>query len=327
MAGSSAGTSHTVIVDEGASGQRLDVALLALLLPAVPDLSRTRLKALLEAGAVAGPDARPWRDAARKVQPGQTFTLTIPPPIDPLPRGEDLPLSIVYEDGDLLVIDKAPGMTVHPAPGNHEHTLVNALIGHCGDTLSGIGGVRRPGIVHRLDKGTSGLLVAAKTDAAHAGLSAQLASRTLSRVYLAAVWGRPIPAQGRIEQPIARSPADRKKMAVVANGKAAVTDYAVVRNLGLSGSLVRCQLHTGRTHQIRVHMMHIGHPLIGDPAYGRRLTASARKATPAAAAFPRQALHAAGIGFIHPRTGEAMRFEAAPPEDIAELLEALCAIS
>ena len=306
---------HHIIIDESQAGKRMDAALAASL----PELSRTRIQSLLEAGAISGP----YLNASRKVQMGEAFVIDIPPVVEAIPRGEDLPLTIVYEDSDMLVIDKAAGMTVHPAPGNMEHTLVNALISHCGDSLSGIGGVRRPGIVHRLDKETSGLMVAAKNDAAHAALSAQLADRSLSRLYLAAVWGRPAPAAGRIEQPLARSPRDHKKMAVVGGGKPSITDYSTVRNLGLTAALMSCKLHSGRTHQIRVHMAHIGHPVIGDPLYGKRLTASLRKAAPQAAAFPRQALHAAEIGFIHPRTGEAMRFASGLPTDMQKLLDSL----
>ncbi len=306
---------HTIVIDDAAAGQRLDRALHLLL----PELSRTRLKGLLEAGSVTL-DGTGWRDAARKVLAGQVFTVTVPEAHEATPRGEDLPLTILFEDDDMLVIDKAAGMTVHPAPGSPDHTLVNALIAHCGASLSGIGGVRRPGIVHRLDKNTSGLMVAAKNDLAHAALSAQLADRSLSRKYLAVVWGRPVPPTGSIDKPIARSSSDRKKMAVAASGRPSVTDYAVLHAIGLQASLVRCQLQTGRTHQIRVHMASIGHPLVGDPVYGRRMTGKLRKEAPALADFPRQALHAAEIGFIHPRSLEPMRFESEIPQDIATLI-------
>ncbi len=306
---------HTITIDDAASGQRLDLALTH----ALPDLSRTRLKALLDAGCITENGA-PIDDAAKKVRAGQVFTIDIPPAEDATPQAQDLPLTIVYEDDDLLVIDKAAGMTVHPAPGNPDSTLVNALIAHCGASLSGIGGVRRPGIVHRLDKNTSGLLVAAKNDFAHAGLSKQLSDRSLSRTYLAVVWGKPNPREGRIDMPIARSPRDRKKMAIVTTGKQAITDYTLLKPVGYEASLVRCKLQTGRTHQIRVHMMTIGNPLVGDPAYGRRLTPALRKSAPALAVFGRQALHAAEIGFIHPRTGLELQFSSELPQDIATLI-------
>ena len=205
-----------------------------------------------------------------RVKPGQTFDIVVPEPEAAEPEPQDIPLTIVYEDDDLLVIDKAAGMVVHPAAGNADGTLVNALLWHCGDRLSGIGGVRRPGIVHRLDKDTSGLMVVAKNDLAHGALAAQFADRSLSRTYQAVVFGVPSPTRGEIEGNIGRSSSDRKKMAVVSGGKPALTRYRVLQAFGTAASLVECVLATGRTHQIRVHMTHVGHPLVGDPVYGSR---------------------------------------------------------
>lgn len=308
----SASTTPSIVIDAALAGLRVDRALAM----ALPELSRTRIQALLDKGCILL-DAAPVAAASLKVVEGQVFTVIIPPAIEAVPQAEDIPLAIVYEDSDLLVIDKPAGLTVHPAPGNYRHTLVNALLAHCGDSLSGIGGVRRPGIVHRLDKLTSGLMVAAKNDRAHAALSRQLADRSLSRRYLAVVWGR-TPDEGRIDNPLGRSPADRKKMAVVPNGREAVTEFTFLKPVGLHASLIRCKLLTGRTHQIRVHMAAIGHPLVGDPVYGGR--AQRNRSAPALAAFPRQALHAAEIGFIHPATGNAMSFASQLPDDIAILL-------
>jgi 23S rRNA pseudouridine1911/1915/1917 synthase len=239
-----------------------------------------------------------------------------------------MPLAVRFEDPHLIVIDKPAGMVVHPAPGNPEGTLVNALLAHCGPSLAGIGGVRRPGIVHRLDKDTSGLLVAAKTDPVHRALSRDFAARRIERAYSAFVWGMPVPASGEIAGNIGRSPTNRKKMAVVAEtrGKPAVTRYRVERRFGADGiwraALVECRLLTGRTHQIRVHLAHNGHPLIGDPVYGGRTGRAAAQLGPAGAAavaFPRQALHARLLGFHHPATGEWLTFESPLPADMAEL--------
>jgi 23S rRNA pseudouridine1911/1915/1917 synthase len=237
-------------------------------------------------------------------------------------------LAIVYEDDDLIVVDKPAGMVVHPAPGNPDRTLVNALIAHCGASLSGIGGERRPGIVHRLDKDTSGLIVAAKNDLAHRALAADFAARRIERLYQAVVWGIPVPREGEIEGAIGRHPVNRKRMAVVKRGgKSALTRYRVIRALGPGASLVQCQLATGRTHQIRVHLAAAGYPLLGDPVYGRetaerrsRLSAAGRAAL---AGFHRQALHAGTLGFSHPRTGERLHFESALPADLHNLIKAL----
>ena len=309
-------TTHRLLIEPAQAGLRLDKALQLLL----PEFSRTRLQALIAAGAVTS-GGEPAGDGARKVQAGEAIEIVIPPAEEALPAAQALPLVIVYEDDDLLVIDKAAGMTVHPAPGSPDKTLVNALLAYCGATLSGIGGVKRPGIVHRLDKDTSGLLVVAKNDFTHVRLSRQLSDRSLTRVYLAVVWGRPRPAAGRIDRPVGRSPADRKKMAIVGNGRAAITDYKLLQPVGTAASLVECRLQTGRTHQIRVHMQTIGYPLVGDPVYGKRLTKTLREGHPALAAFPRQALHAAEISFIHPRLDDKLTFQSALPADLIALLD------
>ncbi len=269
-------------------------------------------------------------DVSQTVQPGATYQLHPPAPEPATPLGQDLPLTILYEDAYLLVLDKPAGLVVHPAPGNPDGTLVNALIAHCGESLTGIGGERRPGIVHRLDKDTSGVMVVAKTEIAHTRLSAAFAARDLEREYKAICWGVPSPASGAITGDIGRDPRDRKRMAVVTrNGKHALTNYRIIRHFGTAASLIACRLATGRTHQIRVHLAHIGHPLIGDPTYLRRRPAVAKTLTqPAldlALDFPRQALHAETLGFSHPITGEALRFSAPPPADFHALADALLA--
>ena len=313
---------HRVAAAE--TGERVDRCLAA----AFPELSRSRIKTLIEQGnlRIAGPAgsaAETLDDPSYRVKPGQLLELAVPPPEDAVPRGQAIELDIVYEDRDLIVIDKPAGMVVHPAPGNPENTLVNALIAHCGDSLSGIGGVKRPGIVHRIDKDTSGLVVAAKNDAAHKALSEAFAAHAIEREYRCFVWGLPSPKAGTIEGNIGRHGVDRKRMTIVkSGGKHAVTHYQVTKVFGLSAAELRCQLETGRTHQIRVHLAAIGHPLIGDSTYGR-ITPARRKALPAAAAFPRQALHAAVLGFAHPRTGKALRWESPLPPDLVALSSAL----
>jgi 23S rRNA pseudouridine1911/1915/1917 synthase len=314
---------HTEIIACGEdTGERVDRLLAARL----GQLSRSRVKALIEAGRVAA-DGVTITNPSFRVKPGQVFALDIPPPIDDRPEPQPMALKILYEDADLVVLDKPAGLVVHPAPGNPDSTLVNALLAHCGDTLQGIGGVRRPGIVHRIDKETSGLMVVAKTGQAHAALSAGFAERSIERAYWAAVWGTPNPREGEIRQPIGRSPTNRKKMAVVMSGKPAHTLYRTVRPLGRAASLVECRLKTGRTHQIRVHMTELGHPLIGDPVYGRSRPGRTKELTPEAAAallgFPRQALHAWLLGFAHPTTGKHLRFEIGFPADLAELMNVL----
>jgi 23S rRNA pseudouridine1911/1915/1917 synthase len=301
------------------AGQRLDRVLQRHL----PELSRTRCKQLILAGAVACEGAL-LRDPAQRVRTDQHFVITLPDPVDPVPAAQAMPLAICFEDEHLLVLDKPAGLVVHPAPGNPEGTLVNALLAHCGASLAGIGGVRRPGIVHRLDKDTSGLLVVAKTETAHRALSRDFAARRIERAYGAFVWGVPVPASGEISGNIGRSPSNRKKMAVVAatRGKPAVTRYRVERRFGDHAALIECRLLTGRTHQIRVHLAHGGHPLIGDPVYGARAgraVARLGRAGAAIIAFSRQALHARLLGFTHPATGEKLTFESALPADMEEL--------
>lgn len=300
-----------------AAGWRLDRALAA----AVPTLSRERLKALIGGGRVTGPAGAPVRDPAAKALAG-AYEVRIPAPVPAHNEAQDIAIDIVFEDDHLLVVDKPAGMVVHPAAGHADLTLVNALLHHCAGRLSGIGGVARPGIVHRIDKGTSGLLVVAKTDVAHERLAAQFARHSIERAYLALVAGRPNPAGGSVDAPLARSSANRQKMAVVEDGrgKRAVTHYQMLRPLAES-ALVECRLETGRTHQVRVHMTAIGHPLLGDPVYGR--TRPAHRELLKRLDFERQALHAAGLGFIHPATGESLSFKSAVPSDMQELLSAL----
>jgi 23S rRNA pseudouridine1911/1915/1917 synthase len=313
-----------VIAAEDAGG-RLDRALQRR----VPELSRSRLKQLMLEGRLADTAGRAVRDPAQRAAAGARLLLTLPAPVAAAPAPEALALAVRFEDAHLLVVDKPAGLVIHPAPGNPDGTLVNALLAHCGPSLAGIGGVRRPGIVHRLDKNTSGLLVAAKTEAAHHGLSQDFARHRIERAYLALVWGVPAPAAGEVSGNIGRSPTNRKKMAVVAaaRGKPAVTRYRLVRRYGQPeaavAALVECRLLTGRTHQVRVHLAHIGHPLIGDPVYGsrtRRRPGRADAAAGAIAAFPRQALHAARLGFTHPITDEWLVFDSAPPPDMRELI-------
>jgi 23S rRNA pseudouridine1911/1915/1917 synthase len=304
-----------VAVPPDRAGERLDRVLAA----ALGDLSRSRLKALIEGGRVSA-DGRTVMDPAERVKPGCVYQVIVPLPVpcDPVPQA--IALSIVYEDELLLVLDKPPGLVVHPAAGNPDGTLVNALLAHCAGRLSGIGGVVRPGIVHRLDKDTSGLMVVAKTDAAHAALSAQFADRSLSRDYLAVVRGVPHPAGGVIDAPIGRDPLHRKRMAVVARGgRSAVTRYRVLSASGGTAALVECRLETGRTHQIRVHLAARGHPVVGDALYGRAGAGAPR----AMRTFPRQALHAARLRFVHPAREETMLFERDPPADMRELIAEL----
>ncbi|MEA3034683.1 MAG: rRNA synthase [Sphingomonadales bacterium] len=306
----------TATIAADAAGQRLDRALAS----AVPTLSRERLKALIASGRVTGP-AGLVRDPATKALAG-AYEVTVPEPAPAHNEAQDIALDIVFEDDHLLVVDKPDGMVVHPAAGNLDGTLVNALLHHCAGRLSGIGGVARPGIVHRIDKGTSGLLVVAKTDRAHEGLAGQFARHSIDRRYIAVVSGLPSPLEGKVDAPLARSSANRQKMAIVegSRGKRAVTHYKVLRPLR-EAALVECRLETGRTHQVRVHMTSLGHPLLGDPVYGR--TKSAHRELLKRLHFERQALHAAELGFIHPVTGEALSFKSAVPSDMQELLSAL----
>ena len=319
----------SILVPSDQAGQRLDRVLASLL----PDLSRSRLETLIDQGAVTRGGAT-IKDANHRVKGGETYDIAVPEAVPPRPRGQDIPLIVVYEDKDLIVIDKPAGLVVHPAAGNLDGTLVNALIAHCGEELMGIGGELRPGIVHRLDKDTSGLLVAAKSERAMASLAKQFANHTIERAYHAVVWGSPRLGDGVIEGQIGRNPFDRKRMAVLrGGGKLARTRYRVIERFGPDArpfaSLIECRLETGRTHQIRVHLTHLGHPLIGDPAYGKARQAP-RPKTPAetlafaaAGNFSRQALHAYVLGFQHPTLHKTMRFESPWPSDFALLVEAL----
>jgi len=311
------------------AGERLD----RFLAQALPDLSRSRLQQLIAKGGITR-EGRTIGDANTRVKPGETYEIAVPTPAPASPLGQDIPLAIVYEDSDLIVIDKPAGLVVHPAAGNPDGTLVNALIAHCGPSLAGIGGEARPGIVHRLDKDTSGLLVAAKNDRAMRSLAKQFAAHATERAYNAIVWGGLRQGDGLVEGDIGRNPFDRKRMAVLrGRGKPARTRYRTIERFGdptrAFASLLECRLETGRTHQIRVHLTHIGHPLIGDPTYGRAhkpprpKTEIEARAFAAAADFPRQALHAWLLGFQHPTTHKVMKFEAPWPADFAALVEAL----
>ncbi len=322
--------SDTTLEAPAPESGRLD-KILAL---AFPEVSRQRFQALIAEGAVAV-EGKTVGEARHKVKQGQSLRVDLPEAAAAEPEPEAIPLRIVYEDKDVIVIDKPPGLVVHPGAGNETGTLVNALLAHCGASLSGIGGVKRPGIVHRLDKDTSGLLVVAKNDQAHHGLSEQFAAHgrdgRLERSYLAIVWGVPERRHGTIATGIDRSTANRQKMAVSrsAHAREAVTHYEVLETFGTPpvASLVRCNLETGRTHQIRVHMAHIGHPLLGDATYGAGHRTSARKlsdrARSALEALGRQSLHAATLGFEHPRTGKSVRYESPAPDDFSTLLTAL----
>ncbi|MGF1609434.1 MAG: RluA family pseudouridine synthase [Kiloniellales bacterium] len=319
-----AGRRVSFVAAAAEAGQRIDRVLAGRL----PALSRSRLKALIEEGCLKA-DGAALTQPSHKVRAGQSFAIFLPEARAPSPEAQPIPLTVIYEDADLIVIDKPPGMVVHPAPGNPDRTLVNALIAHCGASLTGVGGVRRPGIVHRLDKDTSGLMVAAKTEAAHQGLIAQFAGRSIERAYLCLVWGRPEPSSGEIVGNIGRDPRNRKKMDLLRHGgRAATTRYKTLKSFaGGAISLLECRLLTGRTHQIRVHLSAKGHPLVGDRLYGARAQRRARDLPPAAAAavaaFPRQALHARSLGFRHPTSGRSHRFEILLPNDISDLIYTL----
>ena len=306
-----------IALHAGHAGWRLDRALA----DALPTLSRERLKALINSGALEREGAA-FRDPSAKVKGGENFVLRVPDPTPAHNEPQDIPLEIVFEDDHLLVVDKPAGLVVHPAAGNREGTLVNALLHHCAGRLSGIGGVARPGIVHRIDKDTSGLLVIAKTDVAHEGLAKQFAAHSIERRYLAIVNGVPMVAEGSVDAPLARSSFDRKKIAIVQGnrGKRAVTHWKRLKPLR-QAALVECRLETGRTHQVRVHMASIGHPLLGDPVYGRGK--SVHRDLLNQLDFKRQALHAAHLGFIHPVTKGRLSFDSALPSDMQELFSAL----
>jgi 23S rRNA pseudouridine1911/1915/1917 synthase len=329
----SGGTSEMVTVGAEEAGERLD----RFLARRLPELSRSRLQALIRAGRVAR-DGVTVAGLGQRTKAGETYAVEMPAPEPAAPQAQAMPLAIVHEDADLIVVDKPAGLAVHPGPGHAAGTLVNALIAHCGASLSGIGGVRRPGIVHRLDKDTTGLLVVAKNDRAHRGLAEQFAAHgadgRLERRYLAIAWGTPERRRGAIDAALARSRANRTKIAVVseAAGRRAVTRYEVLATYPQGAakplaSLLRLTLETGRTHQVRVHLAHIGHPLLGDLTYGAGFKASARKlgeeAQAALAALGRQALHAAELTFMHPVTGKRLRFASSLPADMAQLAAAL----
>ncbi len=302
-------------IDEGSAGVRLDRALA----DAIPTLSRERIKALIGEGAVSSGGAV-VSDVSRKVRAGDAFAVSVPDATPATNAAQPIPLVVAYEDEHLIVVDKPAGLVVHPAAGNLDGTLVNALLHHCAGQLSGIGGVARPGIVHRIDKDTSGLMVAAKTDRAHESLARQFAAHTIDRRYRAIVGGLPHPADGTIDAPLARSATNRKKIAIVAGGKRAVTHYRTLEPLR-GAALVECRLETGRTHQIRVHFASIGHALLGDPAYGRPRGGLDR--TLRQLGFHRQALHAALLGFEHPATGVYLAWESTWPDDMQELFSHL----
>ncbi len=316
-------TLHSVTATREHEGMRLD----RFLAEAIADISRSRVKQFIEEGRVRRGDFV-VRQPAEAVRADVVYVLQPPVPVSATPAAQRIPFDILFEDDDLIVLDKPAGLVVHPAPGNEDGTLVNALLAHCGDTLPGIGGERRPGIVHRLDKDTSGVMVVAKTELALAALSIAFATRDLDRAYMALCWGLPNPAVGDIEGAIGRDPRDRKRMAVVERGgKLALTHYRMLGAAQGAVSLLECRLATGRTHQIRVHLATAGHPIVGDPVYLRRVPGAAKSLgladREALLDFPRQALHAARLGFAHPRTGARLSFETAPPDDMKTLLDRL----
>ncbi len=330
------GEVRRAVAPEGA-GERVDVWLAQLW----PDLSRSRVQGLIGAGKLSI-DGAPVTHAKDKPRAGATYALVLPPPEPAAPQPEVLPLNIVFEDAHLVVVDKAMGMAMHPAPGSMRGTLVNALLAHCGDSLSGIGGVARPGIVHRIDKDTTGLVVVAKHDAAHQGLAKLFAKHDIDRVYYAVTRGAPKERTATIENRLVRSSEDRRKYVVARDpdteaGKIAITQYWTIESYGQqagasagrpAAALLECRLHTGRTHQIRAHLTHLGCPLVGDPMYGKQRAFKAEgpraeEAAAAVAAFPRQALHAAVLGFVHPITRDEMRFTSELPADMQFLVDAL----
>ena len=329
------GDLHVFTVAPEIAGERLDKFLAAQPVFHEQAISRTRLKALIEDGRVRVGDT-PVLQAGGKLGPGEIVSVDLPPPVDATPHAEPIALDVVFEDVHLIVIDKPAGLVVHPAAGHETGTLVNALLAHCGDSLSGIGGVRRPGIVHRLDKDTSGLMVVAKTDRAHHALARLFAdhgrTKPFVRGYRAFVWGVPSWAAGTVDAPLGRHATHREKMAVVAEeaGRQAVTHWSTLASFaGGVASEIECRLETGRTHQIRVHMAHLGHPVMGDRTYGpgfkTKAALLADSARSALTDLGRQALHAATLGFPHPTTGEQLLFESPLPPDLAGLRAALAA--
>ncbi len=332
-----AGEVRVAVAPAEAAGERVDVWLTGLW----PDLSRSRVQGLIGAGKLSV-DGAPVTHARDKPRPGARYELALPPPEPATPQPEAIPLRIVFEDEHLIVVDKAAGMAMHPAPGSMRGTLVNALLAHCGDSLSGIGGVARPGIVHRIDKDTTGLVVVAKHDAAHVGLAKLFAKHDLERAYYAVTRGAPKDRAARIENTLVRSSEDRRKYVVARDpatsaGKTAITQYWTIETYGQqagasagrpAAALLECRLHTGRTHQIRAHLTHLGAPLIGDRLYGKQRAFKAdgpyaEEAETAVRAFPRQALHAAVLGFVHPITSVEHRFTSDLPEDMSRLLNVL----
>jgi 23S rRNA pseudouridine1911/1915/1917 synthase len=303
------------------SAQRID----RFLADSLGTISRSRVKTLIDEGRLRD-DTRRVTQPAEPVRAGATYILELPPPSPPTPRPQSIPFPILYEDADLIVLDKPAGLVVHPAPGNLDGTLVNALLAHCGPGFTGIGAERRPGIVHRLDKDTSGIMVVAKTQLANDALTTAFASRDLDRAYTALVWGLPQPLAGEIEGAIGRDKRDRKRMAVAdRGGKPALTRYTTMRAWQTCLALLECRLASGRTHQIRVHFSSKGHPIVGDPLYLRRIPTVAKGISQPLRGrlldFPRQALHAVSLGFKHPRTGRLIKFEAALPADMQALLD------
>ena len=312
------GAPLTVAIDDQAAGERLDRTLAGH----APDLSRARIQALIAEGRISR-DGVTLTSASARAAPG-VYLIDVPPPAPAEPEAQAIPLAVLFEDAHLIVVDKAAGMAVHPGPGVPDRTLVNALLHHCGASLAGVGGVARPGIVHRLDKDTSGVMVAAKTDAAHAGLSALFAAHDIDRLYVALARGAPAARKGSLTGRIGRSAHDRKKMALLkSGGREAVTHYAVERQFGPDerplAARIACRLETGRTHQIRVHLASLGCPVLGDPVYGSGPPAAPVREAVAAAGLTRQALHAAVLGFVHPVTGASLRFESPLPDDMAKL--------
>lgn len=315
---------YNVVISEDKSGIRLD----RVLAEALPEFSRTRIRSLIESGYVKLNSSKKIISASDRVRAGNCYKVEVPPVVPAAPKPQNIALDIVFEDEDLIIINKPAGLVVHPSAGHADGTLVNALLAHCGDSLSGIGGISRPGIVHRLDKGTSGLLLVAKNDHSHKNLSKQLSERSLERAYKALVWGKLSLKNGKVEENIARSSKNRKKMAVAKNrGKFALTKYKAINPVGSLASLLECRLSTGRTHQIRVHLSYLGHPIIGDPIYSRGVRKKLPKINSELRSYisllNHQMLHAFLIGVKHPRTEKLIRFEVDLPNDFKKVKDFL----